>query len=187
MAAKKKATKKAAKRAVKRPARKAAPRKASPIPKGYTALTPMLTFKDTRPALEWYQQAFGAKLTTRMDMPDGRVMHAEMRIGDALFMLGDEAPERGYPSAETLGGSAASLMHYVKDCDATFARAVAAGATVVMPLMDMFWGDRFGELKDPFGHRWAIATHVKDLTPKQMGAAAEEAMKKMAAGQPPTA
>jgi len=187
MAAKKKATKKAAKRAVKKPARKAAPRKASPIPKGYTALTSMLLFKDTRPALEWYQKAFGARVTTRMDMPDGRVMHAEMRIGDALFLLGDEAPERGYRSAETLGGSATALMHYTKDCDSVFARAVGAGAKVLMPLMDMFWGDRFGEIQDPFGHRWAIATHVKDLTPRQMGAAAEEAVKKMAAGQPPTA
>ena len=187
MAARKTAKAKAAKRPVKRPARKAAPKKASPIPKGYTALTSMLVFKDTRPALEWYQKAFGAKVTTRMDMPDGRVMHAEMRVGDALFMLGDEAPERGYPSAERLGGTATGLMHYTRDCDATFARAVAAGAKVLMPLMDMFWGDRFGELMDPFGHRWAIATHVKDLTPRQMAAAAEEAMKKMAAGQPPTA
>ncbi len=190
MAAKKKvakAARKPAKKPVKKAARKAAPKKASPIPRGYTALTPMLTFKDTRPALDWYQQAFGAKVTTRMDMPDGRVMHAEMKIGDAIFMLGDEAPERGYPSPERLGGTASGMMHYCKDCDATFARAVAAGAKVLMPLMDMFWGDRFGELQDPFGHRWAVATHTRDLTPKQMGAAAEEAMKKMAAGEPPTA
>lgn len=181
------AKKKAAKRAVRKPARKAAPKKASPIPKGYTALTPGLAFKDARPAIEWYQKAFGAKVTTRMEMPDGRIMHAEVKIGDALLMLGDEAPDMGISSAETLGGSGGSIMLYVKDCDATFARAVGAGAKVLMPLMDMFWGDRWGQIVDPFGYRWGIATHVKDLTPRQMAAAAEVAVKQMMQGQPPTA
>jgi uncharacterized glyoxalase superfamily protein PhnB len=183
MAAKKKAARKPARRAV----RKAAPRKVSPIPEGYTSLTPGLVFKDARPALEWYQKAFGAKLTTRMDMPDGRIMHAEVRIGNALLMLGDEAPQMGVPSAETLGGSSAGLMLYVKDCDAVFAKAVALGAKPLVPLMDMFWGDRWGQVVDPFGHRWGIATHQRDLSPRQMAAAAAEAAKQMAAGQPPTA
>lgn len=181
------AKKKAAKRPARKVARKAAPKKASPIPKGYTSLTPALSFKDARPAIEWYQKAFGAKVTTRMDMPDGRIMHAELKIGNALLMLGDEAPQMGISSAETLGGSGGSLMLYVKDCDATWAQAVAAGAKPMMPLMDMFWGDRWGQLVDPFGYRWGIATHKKDLSPKQMAAAVEEAARQMAAGQPPTA
>jgi PhnB protein len=178
----------AKKKTAKAKARRATPKKkVLAIPKGYGDLTIGLVFQDTRPALYWYQRVFGARITTRMDMPDGRVMHAEMKIGSSLFMLGDEAPDRGISSAQTLGGASASVMLYTRDCDATYARAVAAGAKPLMPLMDMFWGDRFGELVDPFGHRWAIATHVKDLTPKQMAAAAAEAMKLMAQGLPPTA
>lgn len=183
MATRKKA---AARKPVKKAAKRAA-KKVSPIPKGYTTITPMLAYKDCRPALDWYQKAFGARVTTRMDMPDGRVMHAEMKLGDAIFMLGDEAPGMGVSSAESLGGSGANAMLYVKDCDAFYAKAVAAGAKPLAPLMDMFWGDRFGQVQDPFGYRWAIATHVKDLTPKQMREAMAGAVEKMAAGQPPTA
>lgn len=167
-----------------RPVKKA-PKKVSAIPKGYGSLTPGLVMKDSRPAIDWYQKVFGAKVKVRMDMPDGRVMHAELKIGDSLVMLGDEG--MGIQSAETLGGSGASIMLYVKDCDAVYARAVAEGAKALMPMADMFWGDRFGQLVDPFGHRWAIATHVRDLTPKQMKTAAAEAMKQMAAGAAPTA
>jgi len=181
MAAKKKAAKRPAKKTMKRPAKKAAPRKVSAIPRGYTSVTPGLIFKDARPALDWYGKVFGATVTTRMDLPDGRIMHAEVRIGDAVVMLGDEAPQMGMPSAETLGGASAGLMLYVKDCDAVYARAVAAGAKPLVPLADMFWGDRYGQIIDPFGHRWAIATHLKDLTPRQMKAAAEAFMKQMAA------
>jgi len=187
MAAKKKAEKRPAKRAMKKPAKKAAPRKVSAIPKGYTSVTPGLVFKDARPALEWYGTVFGAKVTTRMDLPDGRIMHAEVKIGDALVMLGDEAPKMGLPSAETLGGSSGALMLYVKDCDAVYARAIAGGARALMPLADMFWGDRYGQIVDPFGYRWAIATHVKDLTPRQMKAAAEAAMvERLEHGGPPS-
>jgi PhnB protein len=168
-----------------RPAKKA-PKRVTAVPKGYTSLTAGLVLKDSRPAIDWYQKVFGAKVKVRMDMPDGRVMHAELKIGDSVLMLGDEAPQMGISSAETLGDSGASVMLYVKDCDAVYARAVAAGAKPLMPLADMFWGDRFGQFVDPFKHRWAVATHQKDLTPKQMRTAAAEAMKQMAAqGAPP--
>jgi len=187
MAAKKKAAKRRVRKAMRRPAKTAAPRKVSAIPRGYTSVTPGLVFKDARPALAWYGTVFGAKVTTRLDLPDGRIMHAEVKIGDALVMLGDEAPKMGLPSAETLGGSSGALMLYVKDCDAVYARAIAGGARALMPLADMFWGDRYGQIVDPFGYRWAIATHVKDLTPKQMKAAAEAAMVEMLKqGGPPS-
>jgi PhnB protein len=172
---------KPARRAATRRARRPAARKVQPIPPEYGSLTPGLVFKDTRPAIEFYQKAFGARLTTRMDTPDGRVMHAEMKIGDSHFMLGDEAPELGIKAAETLGGSGGALMIYTRDCDALFARAVAAGATVHMPMADQFWGDRYGSVIDPFGHRWAIATRTANLTPRQMAKAAEEFMARMAA------
>jgi len=187
MAAKKKVAKRPVKKAARKPARKAAPKKVSAVPALYGSITAALVFKDSRPALEWYGNVFGGKVITRMEMPGGRIMHAEMKIGDAIIMLGDESKEMGIQSAESLGGSAVGMMHYVKDCDAVFARAVAAGAKVKMPLADMFWGDRFGEVVDPFGHRWAIATHKKDLSPKAMAAAAEAAMKEMMAGPPPDA
>ena len=103
-------------------------------------------------------------------------MHAEVKIGDSIVMLGDEMPEMGSKSPITLGGSPASIMLYVKNVDAAFAQATAAGATVVMPLQDMFWGDRYGKVKDPFGHEWQMATHKEDLTPKQMAARAKTAM-----------
>ena len=115
--------------------------------------------------------------------PDGKIMHAELKIGDRVLFLGDEAPEMGAPSPQTLNGSPVSLMHYVKDVDAVFARAVAAGAKPVMPPADMFWGDRFGSVTDPFGHRWSLATHKADLTPKQMQKGMEEWMASMG-GQP---
>jgi uncharacterized glyoxalase superfamily protein PhnB len=163
-----------------RPAKKVA-KKVQPVPAAYGSLTPGLVFKDARPAIEWYARAFGGKVATRLDMPDGKVMHAEMKIGDSVFMMGDEAPQMEIKSAETLGGSGAALMLYVKDCDAVFAKAVAEGARALMPIADMFWGDRYGQVVDPFGHRWGIATHKVDMTPKQMQKAAAEAMAKMAA------
>jgi len=176
------AKRKARKGAARKAARKPTKRKAAAVPAGYGSLTPGLVFKDARPAVEWYARAFGAKLKARLDMPDGRIMHAEMKIGDSAFMLGDEAPQRGVKSAETLGGSGGSLMLYVKDCDAVFQRAVAAGARPLMPIGDMFWGDRYGQVVDPFGHRWGIATHKVDMTPRQMEKAGVEFMARMAAG-----
>ena len=147
-----------------------------PIPAGYRSVTPYLCVDGAARAIEFYVKVFGAKELSRMPGPDGKVMHAELRFGDRVFVLGDEAPEMGAPSPQTLGGSAVSLMHYVKDVDAVFARAVAAGARSVMPPADMFWGDRFGSLVDPWGHRWALATHKADLTPKQMKKAMDEWM-----------
>jgi len=183
MASRKKKARPAAARRVARKATRA--KKVQAIPRGYGSLTPGLVFKDSHRAIEWYGKVFGAKVKDLMRWPDGRVMHAELRVGSSILMLGDEAPERGIPSAERLGGSGGSLMLYVKDCDAVFDRAVAAGAKPLMPMGDMFWGDRYGQLVDPFGHRWGIATHKVDMTPKQMAAAGAEFAKQMAAQGPP--
>jgi PhnB protein len=186
MATRKKAKKASRGARARRPARPAR-RKVQAIPAAYGSLTPALVFRDARLAIDWYGKVFGARVKTRMDMPDGRVMHAELRIGDSILMMGDEAPQMGVRSAESLGGSGSSLMLYVKDCDAVFARAVAEGARALMPPADQFWGDRWGQLIDPFGHRWGIATHTVDLSPRAMQKAAAEAMAQMAAGGPPAA
>ena len=169
MAKKKVAKKKLARKAV-RPAR----RKVEAVPKAYGSVTAALAVGGAANAIAFYAKAFGAKELSRMPGPDGKLMHAEVRIGDTIVMLGDEAPEMGSPSPQTLSGSPVSLMLYVKDVDAVFARAVAAGAKPVMPPADMFWGDRYGALTDPFGHRWSIATHKADLTAKQMMKAMNE-------------
>ena len=138
------------------------------IPEGYYSLTPYLIVKGAREAMAYYAKAFGAQEIVNMPGPGGSVMHAEMQIGNARFMLADENPERGSKSPKTLGGSAGSVMIYTEDVDATFKRAVDAGASVVMPVQDMFWGDRYGIVVDPFGHQWQIATHKEDLTPEEM-------------------
>jgi len=153
---------------------------AKPIPDGYRTVTPYLTLTRTAQAIEFYKRAFGAQERERMTGPDGqRVMHAEIRIGDSFVMLSDELPQMGTRSPETLGGTTASIFLYVPDVDAAFKRAVDAGAKAVMPPTDMFWGDRFAKLVDPFGHQWAMATHKEDLTPEEIrtrGAAAMAAM-----------
>jgi PhnB protein len=178
MALKKKATK------AKSPVRKAAAkvkqaakkltRRAQPVPKGYTTVTPHLVIRGAGEAIEFYKKAFGAKDRGRMPGADGRLMHAEIQVGDARVMLSDEFPEFGSRGPQTLGGSHGGLMLYVRDCDAWFARAVAAGATPLMPVADQFWGDRYGKVQDPFGHTWAIATHKEDLSPKQLAKRAAE-------------
>ena len=153
---------------------------AKPIPDGFRAVTPHLCVRGASEAIAFYARAFGAEEISRMPGPDGKLMHAEIRIGDSIVMLADEFPEMGGTSRSplALGGTSAGLLIYCEDADALFARAVAAGAEVTMPLADMFWGDRYGKLLDPFGHDWAIATHKEDLTPEQMA----ERMK--AAGPP---
>lgn len=186
MARKSRKAPRARKTAARRPARKAA-RKVQPIPPLYGAVTPHLVLKDSARAIDFYARALGAKVVTHMKDPGGKTMHAEIAIGGRVVMLGDEAPERGILSAESLGGSPAGLMLYVKDCDAVYARAVAEGAKPLTPPTDMFWGDRYGDFLDPFGHRWSVATHKVDMTPKQMEKAAAEFMAKMAAGAPPAA
>jgi uncharacterized glyoxalase superfamily protein PhnB len=125
--------------------------------------------------MDFYMQAFGAVDLGRMHGPDGKIMHGTMRIGDSVLMLVDDFPDFGSPGPLALKGSPVIIHLYVEDADAAFARAVGAGATAVMPLADMFWGDRYGVLQDPFGHKWAIASHKRDLTPEQV----EEGMKQM--------
>ena len=150
-----------------------------PIPEGYHTLTPFLTVRNAVRAIEFYKQAFGAIERGVMKGPDGKVMHAELKIGDSIIMLSDEFPEFGALSPESIGGSPLGLHIYVDRVDTAFDRAVKAGAKVEMPVMDQFWGDRYGKLKDPFGHKWSIATHVKDLSGDEMKRAMDEAMAKM--------
>lgn len=151
----------------------------SPIPPGCRTVTPHLVIRGAAKAIEFYKKAFGAEQVMLMPGPDGKVMHAEIKIGDSLVFLADEftSPQTGSP--EKLGGTSVSFHIYVADCDALFNRAVSAGAKVMMPMMDMFWGDRFGSVLDPFGHMWSIATHKEDLSPEEMAKRGAEAMKKM--------
>jgi len=143
---------------------------AKPIPDGYHNVTPSLTVRGADRAIAFYRRAFGAEERMRLASADGtKVMHAELQIGDSIVMLSDEFPEMGSRSPETLGGTPGSLFLYVDDVDRVFARAVEAGAVAQVPVQDMFWGDRFGRVADPFGHVWGIATHKEDLTPAQIG------------------
>ena len=147
------------------------------IPEGYHTVTPSFVFKDARKALEFYKKALGAVETFVMPGPGGKgVMHALIKIGNSSIMMADEHREMPGRSAETLGGSSIGFYIYVENADAAFKKAVAAGATVQMPLQDSFWGDRVGSVKDPFGYSWMIATHTKDLTPEQIAKGAEESM-----------
>jgi PhnB protein len=156
--------------------------KAKPIPEGYRTVTPYLAVNDAAQAIDFYKRAFGAQEGERMLDPDGKkVMHAELKIGDSPVMLSDECPGMGPRSPQTLGGTTASIFLYVPDVDAAFTRAVDAGAKSIMAPTDMFWGDRFGKLSDPFGHEWAMATHKEDLSPEEIrkrGAAAMASMGK---------
>ena len=149
------------------------------IPKGYHTITPYMTVRDAARAIEFYKQAFGAKEKGVMKGPDGKVMHAELVIGDSIIMLADEFPEFGSLSPQSTGGSGTGLHIYIEDVDSAFDRAVKAGATVEMPVADMFWGDRYGKLRDPFGHKWSIGTHKADLSMEEMKKGMEETMAKM--------
>jgi PhnB protein len=142
--------------------------KVKAVPDGVTAVTPYLIVRGAAAAIEFYTLAFGARERYRMPMPDGSIAHAEIEIGTARLFLADENPGQGAQSPQALGGSPVSFMHYVEDADRAFAHAVAAGATGVAPPMDMFWGDRWSLVADPFGHQWQIATHKEDLTPEEM-------------------
>jgi PhnB protein len=155
----------------------AQPTKVRPVPAGYHTVTAYLTVNDGARAIEFYERAFGARETERMPGPGGKIMHAEFRIGDSIVMLSDEFPGMSTCKAPTsLGGTTTSLFLYVPDADAAFKRAVAAGCKVLMPLTDMFWGDRFGKLEDPFGNQWSLATHKEDVSPAEMKRRAEEAL-----------
>ncbi len=152
---------------------------AKAIPDGYHTLTPYMVCRDAARAIDFYKQAFGAVEKGVSKGPDGKIMHAELRIGDSLFMLADEMPQFGSLSPQSIGGSGMGLHIYTEDVDAAFDRAVKAGATPEMPVMDMFWGDRYGKLVDPFGHKWSIATHKRDMTQDEMQQAMNEFMKQM--------
>jgi PhnB protein len=151
-----------------------------PIPEGYHSLTPCLVVKDGAAAIDFYKRAFGAEERARMPGPDGKtIMHAEIKIGDSVLMLSDEFPGMGSHAPPASGANSNGIHLYVADVDVVFKRAVDAGATVTMPLADQFWGDRYGKIRDPFGHSWSLATHVKDLSPEEMQAASAKAMKEM--------
>ncbi|MGA2857720.1 MAG: VOC family protein [Candidatus Sulfotelmatobacter sp.] len=150
-----------------------------PIPDGYHSVTPFLTVRDAARAIEFYKQAFGAIEKGVMKDADGKVLHAELMIGNSIIMLSDEFPKYGALSPQSIGGTPMGLHIYVDGVDAAFERAVKAGAHVEMPVMDQFWGDRYGKLKDPFGHSWSIATHTKDLSMDEMKNDMDEAMAKM--------
>jgi PhnB protein len=137
--------------------------KVSPIPHGYHSVTPYLIVRNAAEAIRFYERAFGAKEHLRLAGPDGKIGHAELKIGDSFVMLADEHPDYGAHSPETIGGSAASILLYVEDVDAAFAQAVQAGAKEVRPVQDQFYGDRAGTLQDPYGHKWSIATHIEDV------------------------
>jgi PhnB protein len=150
-----------------------------PIPEGYHSLQPYLAVEDAAKAIEFYKRAFGAKERVRMDGPEGTIGHAELEIGDSVVMLSDPFPQSSTTPPKQLGGTTAGLMVYVQDADATFKQALDAGATESMPLQDMFWGDRFGQVTDPFGLLWQIATHIEDVPPEEMAERAKAAMASM--------
>lgn len=182
----------------KRPAKASAKRKAAPTkagsrnapaaasaartpgaPKGYRTITPYLVIEGANKALEFYSKAFGAEVVMKLSMPDGRLCHAEMRIGDSMIMLSDDFPEMNGGKSRSplkLGGTPVSVHVYVPNADRTFDRAVAAGCSALMPLTDMFWGDRFGMVTDPYGHMWSIATNVEELSPAEVERAMHEFM-----------
>lgn len=150
----------------------------TPIPPGHEGLIPSLTCDGCADAIEFYKKAFGAEEVCRMPSPDGRIMHAQITINGRYIYMADDFPEYcedAKPrSPKALGATPVTIHQYVEDCDAAVQRAADAGATVTMPPQDMFWGDRFAVVTDPFGHAWSIATHIKDLTPEQMQQGAQE-------------
>jgi PhnB protein len=150
-----------------------------PIPEGYHTVTPYLAVEDATEAIEYYTKAFDAKERVRMETPDGKVGHAELEIGDSLVMLSDPFPQASTKTPSELGGTSVSVFMYVEDVDTVVKQAVDAGATVTMEVADQFWGDRFGSVKDPFGHLWSIATHVEDVPPEEMAERAKAAMAAM--------
>ena len=151
------------------------------IPEGYHSITPYLVVDDATTAIDFYKRAFDAKETYRLHGPDGKsILNAELKIGDSTVLLSDEFPHGGCRSPNSIGGSAVTLHIYTEDVDKVFNQAVDAGATNIMPVMNMFWGDRYGQVKDPFGHIWSIATHKQDLSQEEIQKAGEAVFKEMA-------
>jgi len=138
------------------------------IPDGYHSVTPYLVMRDAARAIDFYKRALAATALFRFDAPDGKIGHAEIKVGDSVIMLADEMPDMGYRGPQTLGGSAVSLMLYVEDVDSQFQRAIDAGSKVKQPVKDQFYGDRSGTLEDPFGHVWTIATHMEDVSEDEL-------------------
>ena len=151
-----------------------------PVPQGYHTVTPYLAVDNAAEAIDFYRRAFGAKERVRMPGPGDTVMHAELEIGDSHVMLSDPFPQASTTPPKELGGTSASVFMYVEDIDSVYKQAVDAGATSLMEPDDMFWGDRFGSVQDPFGHSWTIATHIEDLEPEEMQRRSEEFMAQMA-------
>ena len=160
------------------------PNPVQPIPTGFHSVQPYLVVNDAARAIDFYQRAFGAKENFRMAGPDGRIGHAELKIGDSIIMLADEMPHSGTRSPRSLGGTTCGIFLYVPDVDSTFRQAVSAGAKQDQPVQDQFWGDRYGRLTDPFGHSWSLATHKEDVSPEELKKRAKVAMEKMAQPQP---
>jgi uncharacterized glyoxalase superfamily protein PhnB len=153
------------------------------IPRGYHSVTPHLTVRGAAEAIDFYKRAFGARERGRMPGSDGKtIMHAELQIGDSIVFLADEFPDMGCRAPQTLGGTTGSLHIYVRDVDRAFQRAVAAGAEVRMPVADMFWGDRYAKVADPFGHEWGLGTHKEDLSTREIGRRAQEFFSRMGSG-----
>jgi PhnB protein len=142
--------------------------KVNPIPEGYNSVTPYLSIKGAAAAIDYYKEVFGATELFRMGGPDGKVGHAEIKIGNSPIMLADEYPDMEFVSPQTLGGTPVGLMIYVDDVDTMFKQAISRGAKEVKPLQNQFYGDRSGTLKDPFGHVWTVATHIEDVAPEEM-------------------
>jgi len=153
--------------------------KVSPIPAGYHTATPYLTLRDCARAIDFYKKAFHAQEVMRMEAPGGKIGHAEIKIGDSHIMLADEMPGSGTRSPQSLNGTTTGIFLYVQDVDSSYKQAVDAGAKADQPPADMFWGDRFGKLTDPFGHTWMLATHKEDVAPEEMRKRSQEAMAKM--------
>lgn len=156
------------------------PANVKPVPEGYHTVTPYLTLNDAAGAIEFYKRAFGAKEIMRMNGPGGKIGHAEVKIGDSVVMLSDEMPGSACRSPKAVGGSTAGIFLYVEDVDALYNQAISAGANAHMPPADMFWGDRFGTVTDPYGHVWSMATHKEDIAPEEMEKRGREAMAQMA-------
>jgi PhnB protein len=157
--------------------------KVQAIPAGCDRIVPYLSIKGAADAIKYYETAFGAKEVMRMPGPDGKsIMHAEIKIGPSLIFVSDEFPQASTRSPATLKGTTVAMMFYVEDVDKVFNQAVAAGGKAIMPPSNMFWGDRFCKLADPFGHEWALCTHLEDVPQEEMARRGQEAMKKM--GQP---
>jgi PhnB protein len=145
-----------------------------PIPDGFHTVTATLTVRDAAKAIDFYKKALGAEELMRMPSPDGKIGHAELKIGDSIIFLSDEFPNMGGKSPQTLGGTTGSIYLYVENVDAAFQKAISAGGKTTMPVTDMFWGDRVGHFVDPFGHTWDISTRKKDLTAKEVEAGAKD-------------